>query len=95
MAVIGLIRIESAGQVDHDRLQELVEQRIAAAGGPPDGLMAHVAHPDGDGFVIVEAWRTEELFRASFDTIVLPSIRDAGLSHVGPEIRDAWSIARP
>lgn len=95
MAIVARIRIESAGQDDHDRLQSAVESRLHEAGGPPDGLMAHIGHPHESGFVIVEAWRTEELFRVYLDQLLLPALSDAGLESHDLEISPAWSIARP
>jgi len=95
MAVLGLIRIESAQQDDHDRLQELVESRFSEAGGPPDGLLAHIAHPDGGDFIIVEAWRSEDLFRSYVEAIVVPALVAADLRHSGIEVRPIWSLARP
>lgn len=95
MAIVARIRVESAGQDDHDRLQSAVESRLREAGGPPDGLMTHIVHPDENGFVIVEAWRTEELFRSYLDQLLLPALAEAGLESHDLAISPAWSIARP
>lgn len=95
MAIIGRIRIEPARQDDHDRLGAVVESHFERAGGPPDGLMAHLGYPDGEGFMIVEAWRSEDLFRSYVDSLLVPALREAGLEHREPEVSPAWSIARP
>jgi hypothetical protein len=95
MAIVARLRVEPAGQDDHDRLQQAVESRLQQAGGPPDGLMAHLGHPDGNGFVIVEAWRSERLFRTYLEQLLLPALREVGLEYHEPEISPAWSIARP
>ncbi len=38
--------------------------RRAYRGIPADALMGHLAHPSGDGFLIVDAWSSENAFRA-------------------------------
>jgi hypothetical protein len=63
MAIVALTSIRSADQDAHDRLQVAVEAGISRLGGPPDGLMVHLGYPSGDGFVIVDAWRSEDTFR--------------------------------
>lgn len=95
MAIVAQIFIDSADQNDHDRLQSAVESRIHDIGRPPDGLMVHVSYPRGDGFVIVEAWRTEELFRSYMDELLGPAVAEVALAAGEPEIGQAWSIARP
>jgi hypothetical protein len=95
MAIVARILIEPAGEKDHDRLQSAVESQLQDLGGPPDGLMVHLGYPQGSGLVIIEAWRTEELFRSYMDQILLPALSQAGLAAGGPEIVPAWSIARP
>jgi hypothetical protein len=95
MAVIVRIVVDSASQDDHDRLGDAVESRLQGQGGPPDGLMAHLGWPVNDGFVITEAWRTEELFRRCQEHVLEPALTEAGLMAIEPEISPAWSIARP
>jgi hypothetical protein len=95
MAVIVRIVIDSASQDDHDRLGGAVEARLHDQGGPPDGLMVHLGWPVDDGFVITEAWRTEELFRRYREHVLEPALSEAGLFAGEPEIGPAWSIARP
>ncbi len=64
-------------------------------GAPPDGLMLHVGYPHRGGFMIVEAWRTEDLFRSYLDQLLLPALSEAGLVAGEAEISPAWSVARP
>ncbi len=84
-----------AEQSDHDRLVSAVESRLDDLGSPPDGLMLHVGYPQGRGFMIIEAWRSEDLFRSYFDQLFLPALSEAGLVAGEAEIGPAWSIARP
>ena len=95
MAVIVRIVIDSASQDDHDRLGNAVETRLHEQGGPPDGLMVHLGWPADSGFVITEAWRTEDLFRRYQEHLLEPALIEAGLAAREPEISPAWSIARP
>jgi hypothetical protein len=95
MAIIARILVEPADQADHDLLQNAVESRLHDLGGPPDGLMVHVGHPHGRGFMIVEAWRTEDLFRSYLDELLLPALNEVGLVAGDAQIGPAWSIARP
>jgi hypothetical protein len=95
MAVIVRITIGSASQADHDRLGSAVETRLHDQGGPPDGLMVHLGWPVEEGFVITEAWRSEELFRKYQEHLLGPALTESGLTASEPEISPAWSIARP
>jgi hypothetical protein len=95
MAVIVRIVIDSGSQHDHDRLGSAVETRLQDQGGPPDGLMVHLGWPVDGGFVITEAWRTEELFRKYQEDLLEPALAEAGLVATEPELSPAWSIARP
>lgn len=95
MAVIVRIVIDAGSQDDHDRLGGAVESRMQDQGGPPDGLMVHLGWPVADGFVITEAWRTEELFRSYQQDLLEPALIETGLVAREPEITPAWSIARP
>jgi hypothetical protein len=95
MAVIVRMVIDSASQDDHDRLGQAVETRLHEQGGPPDGLMVHLGWPEDGGFVITEAWRTEELFRSFKERLLEPALVEAGLVAAEFEISPAWSIARP
>jgi hypothetical protein len=95
MAVIARIFIDAAEQGQHDSLGEAVETRLRDRGGPPDGLMVHLGYPADGGFMVVEAWRSEELFRSYERDILGPALREVGLVPREPEIGPAWSIARP
>ncbi len=95
MAIVAQVFVEPAEQNDHDRLESAVGSRLQDLGGPPDGLMVHVGYPHGRGFMIVEAWRSEDLFRLYFENLFLPALREAGLVAGAAEIGPAWSIARP
>ena len=96
MAVVVTFRIEGADQGDHDRLEAALRERIEAAGGPPEGLIVHLAHPDDDGgFVAVEVFRNEATFRAFWSSMAEPALAAVGLTaELGVPV-PVWSLARP
>jgi hypothetical protein len=57
--------------------------------------MVHLGYPQGGHLLIVEAWRTEELFRSNMVDVLGPALKEAGLTAREPEVGPAWSIARP
>jgi hypothetical protein len=81
MAIVAQTAIQSADQ--------------EAQGGPPDGLMVHLAHPSGQGFLIVEVWRSEDAFRGWWNDVMAPALAEVGLIADEPEINPVWSLARP
>ncbi len=95
MAILVRMIIDSADKEDHDRLSATVEAGISRLGRPPDGLLAHVAHPSGNGFVIVDAWRSEDAFRRWHSEVMGRALAETGLNASEPEICPLWSLARP
>lgn len=79
----------------HDRLDQLVETAIGRRGGPPDGLMVHLACPSGQGFLIIDVWRSENAFRAWCSDVMEPALDEVDLTAGGHEITPVWSLARP
>lgn len=63
MAIVVRTLISPADREAHDQLAEAIEEGIAQQGGPPDGLMVHLGYPHGSGFLIVDVWRSEDVFR--------------------------------
>lgn len=94
MAIVVRLRVPGASQEDHDRVQEEVNARLAAAGAPPDGLFVHLGYPDGDDLVLVEAWRSPDGFEAYLADVLAPALAAAGLQALPPEVSTAFSIAR-
>ena len=95
MAIVVRTAIESADHEAHDRLEQSVETALARQGGPPDGLMVHLAYPSGQGFLIVDVWRSEHDFRAWWDDVMEPALADVDLMAGEHEINPVWSLARP
>ncbi|MEA2902468.1 MAG: hypothetical protein QOH36_2355 [Actinomycetota bacterium] len=95
MAIVVRTTIRSADQEAHDRLDQSVEAAIARLGGPPEGLMVHLAHPSGPDLLIVEVWRSESAFRSWWNDGMDPALVEAGLTAGEPDIFPVWSFARP
>jgi hypothetical protein len=95
MAAVIRWRVSPATQDDFHTLDDLVEASIMAAGGPPAGLMSHVAYPSGDGVEVTDVWSTEEQGKAYLDDVVRHLIRKAGLTLGETEAFPVWSFARP
>lgn len=95
MAIVFQAVVRPADQAAHDRVQDEVNAGIGRMGGPPDGLMVHLGYPSGDGFVIMDVWRSEDLARSFWADVIKPAIVAAGLTADEPEASPAWSIARP
>ena len=93
VAVVVSVLVAPADQQAHDRFEVAVNARLAST-GPPDGLMAHVAHPEGDGYRIVDVWRNVAAFEA-WRPVLATLVAEAGLAMAEPEIRPVWSFARP
>ena len=79
MAVQLEITVDRATRDQFDELDDRVGQSMAAAGGPPPGLMSHVVHPEGDGFVLVDVWAVEDQGRAYVDEVLRPLMAEVGL----------------
>ena len=94
-AIIARIRLAGATADDHDRLEQEVGTRLETMDGPPDGLMVHLGYEDGDDVVLVEAWRTEDLFESYYRDLLQPALGAAHLRATVAEISAALSIARP
>jgi hypothetical protein len=88
-------RIVNGSQDEVDQLSQRVEAAIAELGAPPMGLMVHIGHPAGDGFVIQDVWRSEDEMRSFYDAVFLPALSALGLTHEDPSVAPVWSFARP
>jgi hypothetical protein len=95
MAVAVRITVPAADREKYDALDDRVGQAMMEAGGPPTGLMSHVAHPEGDGFVLAQVWRTEAAFRDHFVGQLRALLSDLGLMPGEPDVVPVWSFAQP
>jgi hypothetical protein len=95
MAIVARTLVEPADQAAHDRLDQQVEAGISRLGGAPEGLMVHLGYPSGQGFLIVDVWRSEDAFRSFRRDVIEPAIAAAGLAAGESEICPVWSLARP
>jgi hypothetical protein len=95
MAIAVETRIRKASQAEHDAMNARVEKSMGALGGPPAGLMAHLSKPDGDGFVVIDVWRTEAEMREFYDAVFTPVLAAAGVESDPPAVTPVWGFARP
>lgn len=84
MALVVQTFVPRASEADADRVDQEVNSAIMQMGGPPTGLMAHIAHPSGDGFVLCEVWRSDAEMRSFYATSSSPSWPKPGLSRGSP-----------
>lgn len=95
MAIVVQTLVPHASEADADRLDQLVDAAITQRGGPPAGLMAHIVHPSGAGFMICEVWRSEADMLSFYDDVVAPKLAEAGLVPDDRVVSPVWSFARP
>ena len=95
MAVVLTLTVSPATREQFDVLDTRVGEAMATSGGPPAGLMSHVVHPDGDGFVVSGVWRTEDEGRAYVDGTLRRLVTEAGLTPGDTGVLPVWSFARP
>ena len=88
----------AVGAGTHDQfnmLDDRVGETMMRAGGPPPGLMAHVAYPVGDGFVVADVWSTEAEGQAYVSDVLTPLAKTLGLEPTVTRVLAVWSFARP
>lgn len=95
MAIVVRTAIAPADKDAHNRFDESVETAVGRQGGPPHGLMVHLAHPFGEGFLIVDVWSSESAFRSWWTDVIDPALADLQLTAGEHEISPVWSLARP
>jgi hypothetical protein len=89
------LHVRDATREDAASLGRGAEERIEAAGTPPDGLMFLCVHPDGDGFRLTMVCRTEDAARALVDGLLREVAAPAGLELGEPVVSPVWDMALP
>lgn len=95
MAVVLRLTVSPATRDQYNLLDDRVGQDLTEAGGPPAGLMSHVVHPEGDGFVAVGVWRSEAEARDYVDGRLRGLMAEVDLAPVEVDVVPVWSFARP
>jgi hypothetical protein len=95
VAIVAHTRIKKASRTEQQAVEDRVNAAIAAQGGPPDGLMALIVYPEGDGFVICSVWADEAKMAAYDKATQRPAIEAAGLVAGQVVTAPLWSFARP
>lgn len=96
MAVLLQFTVTPATRDQFDELDARLGESMAQhIGGPPPGLMSHMAYPDDGGFVVADVWRTESEGRSFLEAYLPPLLTELGLSADETVVRPVWSFARP
>jgi len=95
MAIVVRTAIGPADQKAHDRLDQSVETALTRQGGPPNGLMVHLAYPSDEGFLIVDVWTSEDAFRAWWTDVMEPALADLDLRAGEHDISGRWPVPSP
>ena len=95
MAVVVQTRVHGVDQATHDRVEQAINANVERAGGPAPGLMVHLGHPDGDGFMVVQVFNNEDAFHAWWADVIAPVLASFGLTTGAHDVRPVWSFARP
>jgi hypothetical protein len=95
MAVLLRLTVAPATQEQFHSLDERVGEAMGVAGGPPAGLMSHVVHPEGDGFVVADVWRSEADGRGYVEGELRRLLGEVGLPPGVVEALPVWSFAKP
>jgi hypothetical protein len=95
MAVLVELMVRPATQDQFDELDDKVGEAMMQAGGPPDGLMAHVVYPEADGFIVAGVWRTSTEGQRYVDDVLRPLITELRMTPEDTTVRAVWSFARP
>jgi len=57
--------------------------------------MSHLVHPEGDGFVVAEVWRTESHGQSYVDDVLRPLLAELHLTARRTTVLPVWSFAQP
>jgi hypothetical protein len=95
MAVVVELTVDRGTREQHDALDVKVTEAMQGRGGPPAGMMFHLTWPAGDGFVILDVWRTDAEARQFTESVVIPAMADVGLEAGEPNLRSVWGMASP
>ena len=95
MAIVVETLVPHGPRTEADRFDEGIERAMARKGGPPAGLMLHLTRSPGDGFLLINVWRSEAEMRPFYDDVVLPRLTDVGLAHEESRVPPVWACARP
>lgn len=95
MAVLLQLTVSPATHEQFDELDGRVGHSMMQAGGPPAGLMSHVVHPQDEGFLVADVWRTQADGQAFVDEVLRPLSTELGLTVAESTVLPVWSFARP
>jgi hypothetical protein len=95
VAVHAELHVPGATREDAAALGQRAEERIEAAGAPPDGLMFLCVHPVADGFRITMVFRSEDSARGLVDGHLRDDAAAVGIELGEPVLSPVWDMALP
>ncbi|MEX2620544.1 MAG: hypothetical protein WD250_10020 [Egibacteraceae bacterium] len=95
VAVFCQVRVARGTQEDSINLEQRVEQRLEAAGGPPEGLIFLCVHPEDDGFRIAMVFRSIEAAHAEVDGHLRSEAAEVGIELGELAVDPVWGMALP
>ena len=95
MAIVVETLIRQATKAEAEQFDELVENAMMQSGGPPAGFMVHFTRPQGDGFLMVNVWRSETTCNRSTTAPSGRKLAEPGLTGDPSVVFPIWVFARP
>ena len=95
MAIVVETLVPRGPRAVAERFDAGIERAMMQRGGPPAGLMLHLTRPHGEGFLLINVWRSEDEMRPFYDDVVLPQLAEVGLDHEESVVSPVWAFARP
>lgn len=95
MAIFCEVHVPQGTREQYIALEQQVEQRLAAAGGPPEGLIFLCVHPVEDGFRIVMAFRSLEAAHEEVDGRLRTDAAAVGVDLGELASSPVWGMALP
>ena len=89
------LQVPGGTHADVTALEQQVGQRLAAAGGPPEGLMFLCVHPHQGGFRVVMVFRSQASAEAEINGPLRGDAAVVGLDLGQPAFAPVWSMALP
>lgn len=94
MAVFCEVPVPQGTREQAVKLEQQVQQRLEASGGPPEGLMFLCVHPEDEGFRIVMVFRSVDAAQAEVEGVRADATA-VGVGLGDPAIAPVWSMALP
>ncbi len=86
-----LIEVPGGTQEMYDKAMKDLE--LTANGGDwPEGLISHIAGPNGDGWTVVDTWQSKAEFEKFVQERLGKAMQVAGMPRVEPKFFDIYLV---